>query len=544
MSLVVIVEGDEYRLIRERTAAGGKLLWEKFVEGAWASAGAATARDTQALIETALGLDFEAFKNTVYFGQGDVKRFADPSTTDAERKSVLRRVLGLDVLESVLAEAKAKRDEAKAQCQQLSVERRAALSHEQEARSDLPELKTRVKQAQQARDQAREELSQLSRIQAEREQWEASGRELAEAEVEIARYCNQAAEHRASLRELNARLEEHQRSFAAADRGLKLFQSGKCPTCETPISSAAVKRRMAALQKEAKQAQLSVKGAEKEIGAAKSAQALALEAIEGVGEQFGAQGETSATMLDWARRQYANAIQEARRLDVVVARLEELRRQDEGVYAKALDDAQKAYKAREARAKEWARKGAEFEREGRVQAQIQERCEFWVKGFGPQGIVNFIIDSVVPGITERANHWLGILSDGDLIVSFDTQSELKGGGVRDKFSIELNVEGAGDVRPSGGQARKIAIAVDLALMELLATRAKASFNLMLMDEILDGLDGVGQSRVIELLQELRNKVESCWVISHSPNITDVFEHVITVTKEGGVATITNGSGQA
>src|SRR5690606_33276051 len=118
------------------------------------------------------------------------------------------------------------------------------------------------------------------------------------------------------------------------------------------------------------------------------------------------------------------------------------------------------------------------------------------------GISNYVIDSVIPRMTELANDYLSILTDGDITVVFDTQTQLKGGEARDRLSIKLDVEGSGDTRASGGQKRKVEIATSLALMDLLRSCSPEGADILIMDEVLDGLDEVGQARVVDLLMRL------------------------------------------
>jgi DNA repair exonuclease SbcCD ATPase subunit len=161
--------------------------------------------------------------------------------------------------------------------------------------------------------------------------------------------------------------------------------------------------------------------------------------------------------------------------------------------------------------------------------------EFWIKGFGNSGLTSYILDTVLSELTEAANGYLGILADGDITVRFDTETQLKGGGTRDKFRIEVDVEGAGNVTPSGGQWKKIEIACGLALMDLVARRERAAINMLLLDECLDGLDQAGQMRVVDLLLHLRQKRSSIFVISHSSSIPDIFERSIVVRKKNRVS---------
>ena len=105
-----------YRVTRERTPKTGKLKLEELSH----PPGAAPVADltqtkkaaTQAAIIGLLGMDWDAFRCTVLFGQGDHSRFASPTMTDAARKAVLSTVLRLGSYN----EAREKAREIRAEC--------------------------------------------------------------------------------------------------------------------------------------------------------------------------------------------------------------------------------------------------------------------------------------------------------------------------------------------------------------------------------------------------------------------------------------------
>jgi DNA repair exonuclease SbcCD ATPase subunit len=162
--------------------------------------------------------------------------------------------------------------------------------------------------------------------------------------------------------------------------------------------------------------------------------------------------------------------------------------------------------------------------------------EFWSRGFSNQGLPSFVLDSVMPFITERANHYLETLSDGDITINFSTQRELKStkGEYRDEIDIQWDIEGLDDsYPPSGGQLKKMEIATDLGLMDLVATREGSHLDILMLDEVLDGLDNEGCQRVLLLLQNLRAVRGSIFVVSHEAEVAEVFEKAVFAVKHGG-----------
>jgi DNA repair exonuclease SbcCD ATPase subunit len=173
----------------------------------------------------------------------------------------------------------------------------------------------------------------------------------------------------------------------------------------------------------------------------------------------------------------------------------------------------------------------------KTKAAERAHLEFWVRGFSPTGLPSFLLDSVMPYLTERANHYLDALADGDIQMGFSTQRELKSakGEFRDEIDISWIIEGKEGYPPSGGQFKKMEIATDLALMDLAATREGGHLDLLCLDECLDGLDGEGRTRIIQLLQGLRKSRSTIYVISHDPGVAEAFERAAVVVKQDGVA---------
>jgi DNA repair exonuclease SbcCD ATPase subunit len=165
--------------------------------------------------------------------------------------------------------------------------------------------------------------------------------------------------------------------------------------------------------------------------------------------------------------------------------------------------------------------------------------KWWVNGFSNKGLPSYVLDGSMPRITKRANRYLRILSDGDITMDFQTQRLLKSDKkqVRDDIEITTTIEGNEGVTPSSGQLTKMNLATDLALMDLVAKREGQHLDLLMLDEVLDGLDAEGTDRVLKLLQVLRRKRGSIFVISHGAEMSEVFEHGLKVIKENGAATV-------
>ena len=167
-----------------------------------------------------------------------------------------------------------------------------------------------------------------------------------------------------------------------------------------------------------------------------------------------------------------------------------------------------------------------------------EYLKFWEIGFSNSGIKSFMLDTIVPILTEKTNYYLDYLTNGEIKILFDTQSTLKNSeDKRDKLDIKLFKNGKEYCfkKTSGGEKRRIDICISLALQSLNANSFNT--NITVFDEAFDSLDETGVDCVINLLNEEIKYKDSIFVISHDSNLKDKFKNVLTIRKICGTSNI-------
>jgi DNA repair exonuclease SbcCD ATPase subunit len=515
--------------------------------------------EIQAKVTDLLGMDFHAFKNTVLYGQNDTARWASREVSDAKRKEMLHKLLRTEVLGTCHAVAKTKALAARtlAGQHQAEVSRLASMINAH----DLDAHRARAETWDGDRRRRVEEgKAEVKRLKGEAEAVKAGAADLPELERQLAE-CHAtidaankaseerdaleagAAEGRSMLADLDRRMDAATNDAERARTQLKRLAGDQCPTCQAPLKDGAhahTAKLIATLRAaEDKATQL-----------ARELQRKHTEQLDNVRSLEKRMGDlrrvaSSAASSHAAARALSGQIRERREAD---ARAEALlvRARDKVASLKELAASTNPHTAalEAATAKVAALEAQREERAAALEAASAEAAalDFWVRGFGAQGLPSFVLDSVMPYLTERANHYLETLADGDITMAFSTQRELKSdkGALRDEIAISWVIEGITDKAASGGQMRKMEIATDLALMDLAEAREGGGLTLFMADEILDGLDAEGTERVLGLLQELRARRSSVFVISHSSAMSELFERQITVVKEGGVASLIEG----
>lgn len=165
--------------------------------------------------------------------------------------------------------------------------------------------------------------------------------------------------------------------------------------------------------------------------------------------------------------------------------------------------------------------------------------EFWVKSFGPQGLKSYILDSQLQVLTDAANQWLKLLTGGTMWVRFESQKRTKKKTLVNAPDIRIfrwNPDNTITERAyrdwSGGEKKRISFAIDFGISRLMATRAKKSYDILILDEVFKHLDRSGREAVIEMLQVLAGEKSSVFVIEHDAEFQGMFENVFKVVRSG------------
>jgi DNA repair exonuclease SbcCD ATPase subunit len=528
---------DVYRVVRERRKQSPKLFFEK--NGAPVLVSKA---DLQRAIDALVGVDWEAFRNTVLYGQRDRDRFVYPTTKDSVRKSILHRMLGTGVFELCHREAKKRRlsvekerDGARADVERLTQRigdhELASLRARRDGHADEVERRVRelTESARELAEKAKEAGASID-SQSLRDELEALDGKLAEGRASIERANDgrkKAREESRRVGQVKADLNAELRAQMAA---LAQLKGDRCPVCTGDLSEGHAASHRAGLLARGDQIAAKLKTAERAEQEAVRAEREAEWLVTECEENQRRMGE---------RRAHVTAELEA--LDTAKARVRELvsRSSEKANEARVLRDAPNPHFAPYLRARKKVRALRAERKAARATVKVKtaelELLTFWARGFGPTGIPSFALDTVMPLLTDRANHYLMTLSGGDIKICFSTQRELKGGEMRDEIGITWEIEGIEGYPPSGGQWKKMEIATNFALMDLVRTREGSHVNILCLDECLDGLDGEGRQRVVELLHTLRKERESIFLISHDPDLAEAFERTLIVIKENGVS---------
>jgi exonuclease SbcC len=159
------------------------------------------------------------------------------------------------------------------------------------------------------------------------------------------------------------------------------------------------------------------------------------------------------------------------------------------------------------------------------------------RAFGKDGVPALLIEQALPQIEARANEILDRLSQGTMSVRFLTQAAYKDKRRDDlRETLDIQISDDAGIRDyemfSGGEAFRVNFAIRLALSEVLAQRAGARLQTLVIDEGFGSQDAQGRQRLIEAINMIREDFAKILVITHIDELKDAFPVRIEVEKTG------------
>ncbi len=168
-------------------------------------------------------------------------------------------------------------------------------------------------------------------------------------------------------------------------------------------------------------------------------------------------------------------------------------------------------------------------------AKLVGQFKLLERAFGKDGVPSLLIEQALPEIETRANDLLDRLSEGNMSVRFATQAAFKDKKREDlKETLDILISDGAGTRDyelySGGEAFRVNFAIRLALSELLAKRAGARLQTLVVDEGFGSQDAQGRQHLIEAINQVKQDFAKVLVISHIDELKDAFPNRIEVEK--------------
>lgn len=482
------------------------------------------------IAEQILRSSFEVFCNTVYFPQGRFEFFTQAS--DKDKKAMFDSILGANQFDDMESAAKAKLKESAAEL--FDLEHTIDLRRNELGVQEACLKAVRAEELSLKEPEAKPEIS-VRKLKSQKELLQSNltdvRNNLDKSRFATGVMSGNIAKFEAQV--MSAKMANSRAASFEATLMTKLgaytsmTKKGTCPTCfQKFVDRESVDAAIAEMTQEAMDFGTEV--------------ASALEQVSEASDSL----KAAQAALSVEKTAYLELVGERDLLTTKIAGFDETLEAAESV--ERLIEAQAQLRASidkrklEFKAKIAAAMGAIADLEAEVyDAKVAaEYWQFWVEGFGGKGIKSLVFENFLPYVTERANYYSGILTDGSIRISIQPTSELKSGELREKISVTaINQDGASIYQGnSGGERKRIDLCILLALQDLVAANAANDIRLAIFDEVMDEMDDSGMERVVELLKE-KGQTTPVFLISHNGALAAHFEDRLELSKTDAVSSL-------
>ena len=175
----------------------------------------------------------------------------------------------------------------------------------------------------------------------------------------------------------------------------------------------------------------------------------------------------------------------------------------------------------------------QFQTERRELTERIQQLKMLEEACGRNGVQALLIERALPEIEDYANTLLERLTGGRMRVEFVTEKQLK---TRKDTAETLDIRIADEagVRPyenySGGEQFRVNFAIRLALSHILAKRAGARLQTLVIDEGFGSQDPEGRQKLVEAINTIQDDFARVLVITHVEELKDAFPSRIDIVK--------------
>lgn len=163
----------------------------------------------------------------------------------------------------------------------------------------------------------------------------------------------------------------------------------------------------------------------------------------------------------------------------------------------------------------------------------KERYDWWVsKGFGATGLKSFVFNSMLSKMNSLINKYANRLGV-NVVFSVDLTKASK------PFMTEVYKDGipVDYDELSGGQKQRIDVCLAFTMFDLVSHQNPV--NLMILDEVLEGLDDDGVEEVFDLVRSKVAEGKTVYMITHQSNVDTFMAKTMKITFDGVTSKVEN-----
>ena len=458
-------------------------LFDLYIDGMkYDQAGQRTVQDY--LSEDILGIPYYVFNNTILLSINDFKSFIKMSVQD--KRAIVDKIFGFHILNQMRDALKEESKKIKESMDNLSGQMTSIKNSIEKSHSEMESLASEIE------EKSKERLGSLN------ESLEAFIKLQEIHSQKITDFKKIESEFNSSNLSANQSLTEARTKMKDISRRLSLYESDKCPTCESPLDTDFHSDVKNGLEVESKKMESNLSEIESLI--------LDLRKKE---------GEINSTKSDL--RDKGNKIS---------AKIIEINREIESLSHKNGRDEQLGSLKRIIDNLESDSQSIQSE-----SFKVEEKSN-WIKTLddilGEKGVKQLAIRTILPSLNSEILDLLGQMHL-DYQVVFDEEFKA----TIYHMGIEIPVQTL-----STGEMKKVDFVVLVAIMKLMKLKF-SSINLLFLDELFSSVDPDGIYSIVKILQKITRELGlNIFVINHAPMPHEIFDWKLEVKKMNNFSTIT------
>jgi DNA repair exonuclease SbcCD ATPase subunit len=435
------------------------------------------------LSEDILGIPFYVFNNTISLSINDFKSFIKMSVQD--KRAIVDKIFGFHILNQMRDALKEEQKRIKENLDSLSGQIISIQKSIDKSNSEMDSLLLKIQ------EESRDQLDTLNEsLEAFKKLQEHHGKKIDEFKKIEEDFKN-------SLAQGNYSLIEARNKFKDVSRRLSLYESDKCPTCESPLDTDFHNSLKVGLSDEHEKTKNSVNDLE--------------EAYASLKEQEYEIGKTKNDLKDKSNKiankifQISSEISSLSSSDKKDLQMDSLKN--------IIDSLEK-----------------ESETLNSENFKTQEKSN-WIRTLddilGEKGVKQMAIRTILPSLNSEILDLLGQMHL-DYQVVFDEEFKA----TIYHMGIEIPVQTL-----STGEMKKVDFVVLIAIMKLMKMKF-SSINLLFLDELFSSVDPDGIHSILKILKKITKDLGlNIFVINHAPMPHEIFDWKLEVTKTNNFSSI-------
>jgi DNA repair exonuclease SbcCD ATPase subunit len=458
-------------------------LFDLYIDGMkYDQAGQRTVQDY--LSEDILGIPYYVFNNTILLSINDFKSFIKMSVQD--KRAIVDKIFGFHILNQMRDALKEESKKIKESMDNLSGQMTSIKNSIEKSHSEMESLASEIE------EKSKERLGSLN------ESLEAFIKLQEMHSQKITDFKKIEAEFNSSNLSANQSLTEARTKMKDISRRLSLYESDKCPTCESPLDTDFHSDVKNGLEVESKKMESNLSEIE----------SLILDIRK---------KETDINSTKSDLRDKGNKIS---------AKIIEINREIESLSHKNGRDEQLGALKRIIDNLESDSQSIQSE-----SFKVEEKSS-WIKTLddilGEKGVKQLAIRTILPSLNSEILDLLGQMHL-DYQVVFDEEFKA----TIYHMGIEIPVQTL-----STGEMKKVDFVVLVAIMKLMKLKF-SSINLLFLDELFSSVDPDGIYSIVKILQKITRELGlNIFVINHAPMPHEIFDWKLEVKKMNNFSTIT------